>query len=413
MDFMEFFQAFLFVLGLLLKIFSGYFLIVALFAFRRARPCKRAAPRTRFAVLIPARNEEAVIAGLIGSLNAQDYPSELFDVFVIPNNCTDGTESAALSAGAEIIRCEKTVRYKGDALHEAFEKLMSSPRGYDAFCVFDADNVASPQFLAAMNDAIVAGARVCKGRIMAKNPYDSATAGCYAIYFELFNLFFNRARSLCGLSAKVVGTGFAVHREVIEKLGGWNTETIAEDAEFAAQLTLAGERVTWVPDAITYDEEPNSPVVSVTQRKRWCCGILDVARLKLPGIFAGSAKKAPVALTLDLVMILLSPIAQAAGIIPTAATIITSVRGGAAALSALGVELLAAYTALALLGVLMSALAGYDVRRIFKSALAFPLFMASWVPIQVFALFAKSSSWREMRHTVREVAPSSLAKPRI
>ena len=142
------------------------------------------APRTRFACLVAARNEEAVIGALVESLKKQDYPDALYDIFVIPNNCTDDTESEALCAGAKIFRCFEPVRCKGDALHEAVAWLL--PQRYDAFCVFDADNIADEQFLARMNDAFCAGAQVCKGAMRAKNPYDSWLSGCYGLYFTLF-----------------------------------------------------------------------------------------------------------------------------------------------------------------------------------------------------------------------------------
>ena len=163
------------ILTLLLKAASLWFLIVALFALRRPKPFEVCAPRTRFACLIAARNEEAVIGALVESLRAQAYPDELYDIFVIPNNCTDNTEAVALTAGAKILRCFEPVHCKGDALHEAVAWLL--PRGYDAFCIFDADNVADEHFLARMNDAFCAGARVCKGAMRVKNPYDSWLSG--------------------------------------------------------------------------------------------------------------------------------------------------------------------------------------------------------------------------------------------
>ena len=240
------------ILTLLLKAASLWFLAVALFALRKPKRYAVCAPRTRFACLVAARNEEAVIGALVESLKKQDYPDALYDIFVIPNNCTDDTESEALCAGAKIFRCFEPVRCKGDALHEAVAWLL--PQRYDAFCVFDADNVADEQFLARMNDAFCAGAQVCKGAMRAKNPYDSWLSGCYGLYFTLFDTFFSRARMSCGLSSKLVGTGFAVHRAVLERFGGWNTSTIAEDAEFAAQCAANGVRVCFVPGALTYDE---------------------------------------------------------------------------------------------------------------------------------------------------------------
>ncbi len=54
----------------------------------------------RFAVLVAARNEEAVIGQLIESIQMQDYPSELVDVYVVADNCDDSTASVAREKGA-------------------------------------------------------------------------------------------------------------------------------------------------------------------------------------------------------------------------------------------------------------------------------------------------------------------------
>lgn len=273
---MEMLDTILFVLSLSLKIFTLYFAAVAVFALRRRKRFPRSAPQTRFAVVVAARNEEAVIGNLVCSVLSQEYPEALRDVYVVPNNCTDFTEAAAAAAGAEIIHCLGPVSSKGDALHQAFAQLL--PKGYDAFLVFDADNVLAPDYLSRMNDAFASGAQVCKSRTRAQNPTASGVAGCYGLYNVIFDLIWNRARAACGLSAKLVGTGFGFRREVLEHLGGWNTSTIAEDAEFAAQCAGAGYRVCWVPDALNYDEEPNSFRLSLRQRKRWCSGVMQVAK---------------------------------------------------------------------------------------------------------------------------------------
>ncbi|MDR0905234.1 MAG: glycosyltransferase family 2 protein [Oscillospiraceae bacterium] len=393
MDFMEFFQAFLLVLGVVLKLASGYFLAVSLFALRRARPFPDAYPETRFAVVIAARNEETVIANLVKSLLAQHYPRGLFDVIVVPNNCTDGTENAARLAGARIMRCENPVRRKGDVLNEVFAKLMKY--SYDAFVVFDADNIAEPNSLAEMNRAFAAGAEVCKGRIMAKNPYTSATSGCYTLHFEMSHLFLNRARAACGLSAKINGTGFAVSRKALERLGGWNTQTITEDAEFTAQLAHAGIRATYVPRAITYDEQPTSPAVSVTQRLRWCGGIVSVAKLTVPPALA----KRPTALLFDSIMTVTTPYFQAAGAIPAAYSLFAALAGGAPTFAAFAAQLALAYAALAVFAAATAAIAGYSVPKMLRGIAAYPLFLASWVPIQVYSVFRQTSEWRQIRHS--------------
>ncbi len=386
------------ILTLLLKAASLWFLAVALFALKKPRPYARCAPRTRFACLVAARNEEAVIGALVESLREQDYPNALYDIFVIPNNCTDNTEAAALTAGAKIFRCFEPVRCKGDALHEAVAWLL--PRGYDAFCVFDADNVADAQFLARMNDAFCAGAQVCKGAMRVKNPYDSWLSGCYGLYFTLFDTFFSRARMSCGLSSKLVGTGFAVHRAVLERFGGWNTSTIAEDAEFAALCAANGVRVCFVPNALTYDEAPNDFAVSLRQRRRWCSGIMDAA-VKMDAALAAALRGSAPLRALDSLLIVNAPFLQALMLLPLTLTLISALMGGTLpSLVLRGVLSLAASTlGLMAFAALLAVLGGYRDRRIVRTIMGFPLFMAAWLPIQIVSLVSRTRSWQPIVHS--------------
>ena len=382
-------------LAIALKAFTFWFFLTALLFWKRPRPYARRAPQTRFACLIPARNEEAVIGALTRSLKAQNYPDALYDVYVIPNNCTDGTEEAARAAGARIFRCFDPVTRKGDALHEAVAWLL--PRGYDAFCVFDADNVVHPDFLARMNDAMLAGAKVAKARLLVKNPRASWVADCYALYFTLGETFFNRSRANLGLSAKLVGTGFAVHRDVLTRLGGWNTSTIAEDAEFSAQCAALGERVYWVPDAVTYDEAPLSFRVSLTQRRRWCSGIMSTTERQLPRLLtpAPDANRARVA---DSAFVLCAPFVQALSFVPMLLLALgAAARGMLGAWAALaGLSLLGALAGSLLAAAALAALCPQKLSP--RGVLLFPLFMASFLPLQVLSLFRRTTQWKAIRH---------------
>ena len=386
------------ILTLLFKAASLWFLAVALFALKKPRPYAHCAPRTRFACLVAARNEEAVIGALVESLREQDYPNALYDIFVIPNNCTDNTEAAALTAGAKIFRCFEPIRCKGDALHEVVAWLL--PRGYDAFCVFDADNVADAQFLARMNDAFCAGAQVCKGAMRVKNPYDSWLSGCYGLYFTLFDTFFSRARMSCGLSSKLVGTGFAVHRAVLERFGGWNTSTIAEDAEFAAQCAANGVRACFVPNALTYDEAPNDFAVSLRQRRRWCSGIMDAA-VKMDAALAAALRGSAPLRALDSLLIVNAPFLQALMLLPLTLTLISALMGGTLpSLMLRGALSLAASTlGLMAFAALLAVLGGYRDRRIVRTIMGFPLFMAAWLPIQIVSLVSRTRSWQPIVHS--------------
>lgn len=392
---MEMLDTVLFVLSLSLKIFTLYFAAVAVFALRRRKRFPRSAPQTRFAVVVAARNEEAVIGNLVCSVLSQEYPEALRDVYVVPNNCTDFTEAAAAAAGAEIIHCLGPVSSKGDALHQAFAQLL--PKGYDAFLVFDADNVLAPDYLSRMNDAFASGAQVCKSRTRAQNPTASGVAGCYGLYNVIFDLIWNRARAACGLSAKLVGTGFGFRREVLEHLGGWNTSTIAEDAEFAAQCAGAGYRVCWVPDALNYDEEPNSFRLSLRQRKRWCSGVMQVAKQEVGRLWRTGVPRP--ALRWDITMFLLAPFTQAASGLLLLLGILAGVLTGDAtglvvAMCSLGLYCVGGMA----LGVLLCLLGGYGLQGMTKTIVLFPVFMASWLPLQVISLFRDTKQWYAVAH---------------
>ena len=263
--------------------------------------------------------------------------------------------------------------------------------------VFDADNVLAPDYLSRMNDAFASGAQVCKSRTRAQNPTASGVAGCYGLYNVIFDLIWNRARAACGLSAKLVGTGFGFRREVLEHLGGWNTSTIAEDAEFAAQCAGAGYRVCWVPDALNYDEEPNSFRLSLRQRKRWCSGVMQVAKQEVGRLWRTGVPR-PV-LRWDITMFLLAPFTQAASGLLLLLGILAGVLTGDAtglvvALCSLGLYCVGGMA----LGVLLCLLGGYGLQGMTKTIVLFPVFMASWLPLQVISLFRDTKQWYAVAH---------------
>ena len=386
--------------------FGLWFLVTSFFFWRRPKPYPRHAPKTRFAVIIPARNEERVVGALVRSLKAQDYPAELFDVYVAPNNCTDSTEQAARTAGAEIIRPAGPVRCKGDVLHQAIGRLL--PMAYDAYLVLDADNLTAPDYLARMNDAFCAGARAVKSAMRVKNPYESWVSACYALYYGLADCIYNRSRNALGLSAKLVGTGFALSRELLQELGGWNTVTIAEDAELAAQLAARGERLRWVPEAVTYDEAPISFRVSLTQRRRWCSGIMSTAEVRMGELLRACVSRGTIR-AFDMMLFLSMPFYQALSPIPM--LFLLSVVG-VSAFPAAVLGALAGLAGMMLLGGLIALLLGERDRHIWKGVLAFPIFMASWLPLQVLSLFRRTVGWKEIRHgerkqDCREEAPAA------
>lgn len=377
------------ILGWIAKIITGYTAIMSIFFLLPRKKYAPASPKTRFAVLIPARNEENVIGTLVESLQKQDYPSELYDIIVIPNNCTDDTEGVALRAGAKVLQCPGKVKTKGQVLHKIFRILSGQ---YDAYCVLDADNVVNTHFLSAMNDAIAAGAKVAKSRQCALNPYDNWVSGAYDLYFQSINLLYSRARAPFRLSAKLVGTGFMVTDSLLQKLGGWNTKTLTEDIEFACLSAMAGERVYYVPDAVNYDEEPTSFALSMRQRHRWSAGVQSVANHYALRLFF----MRPSWLRWDLAIHILAIYAQLIALLPVLYSLVT--QGLVGALITLGVALGGFVLGGIAMGLLLCLTAGRDLKKQWRAVLLYPIYLGSWYPLHVWALFAKPRTWKPIAH---------------
>lgn len=380
---------------LLVSIYGIYFAAVSACFVLNRKALPEPDKQMRFAVLVTARNEEHCITGIVESIKQQNYPQELADIYVIPNNCTDNTVGAAVAAGAQIIRVSSAVQSKGQALHEAFEQLLKT-ESYDAYCVFDADNEADPAFLAEMNKVLSSGVRAAKSRIFAKNAHESWVCACYDTYFCNANLLLNTARHNVNFSARLIGTGFAVRHELMEELGGWNTTTLTEDAEFYAILSARGEKVAFVPGAITYDEEPLTFRESIMQRRRWMSGVMSVGRLKTRDLLRGITNGAGGKFAFD-ALVQLSFTCVKAWIIPF--FLLWTYADPLAVLSRLAAMAICFYISTFLAGGAALLFEGRLTRYTGRALFAYPAFIFSFFPLQTLSLFCPNRTWKPIRHT--------------
>lgn len=269
--------AFTAVFQIFVLIISGYYMVLSLFGLCKRKRLSKCDTKKSFALIVAAHNEEVVIGKAVESLMNLDYPKELYDVFVIADNCNDKTAAIAREHGAKVFeRVNKEKRGKGYALEWMFEKIFKMDRKYDGVGIFDADNLISENFLEEMNSCMNEGYKVVQGYIDSKNPHDSWITESYAISFWSANRMFQLARQKLGLSNQLGGTGFVVDTEILRTLG-WGATCLTEDLEFTCKLVLNGEKVGWAHDAIVYDEKPLTLKQSWNQRKRWMQGFADVA----------------------------------------------------------------------------------------------------------------------------------------
>jgi cellulose synthase/poly-beta-1,6-N-acetylglucosamine synthase-like glycosyltransferase len=259
-----------------------YYTITSLFGLAeklRKRSDKFYMPEKKFAIFIPAHNEEIVINGIVENLKHINYPKELYEVYVVADNCSDQTAATARNAGATVLeRFDSKDRGKGHALKWAFQAVLfnkNKRNHYDAAVIFDADNLVSKDFLLEMNNKLCSGFKVVQGYIDSKNPDDSWITMGYSLSFWNVNRLFQSARSFLGLSNEIGGTGFCMDVQVLKDMG-WEATSLAEDLEFTAKLVLNDIKVGWAPKAIIYDEKPLTLAQSWKQRRRWMQGFADV-----------------------------------------------------------------------------------------------------------------------------------------
>ncbi len=233
----------------------------------------------KFAVLISARNESAVIGELLQSINDQKYPKELLDVFVVADNCTDNTAEIARSYGATVYeRFNRQLVGKGYALDYAFSKIEESVGidAYEGYMVFDADNVLENNYVSEMNRTFDQGYRILTSYRNSKNYGSNWISAGYALWFLRESQYLNGARMRCNLSCTISGTGFLVSSEIIKKNNGWKHHLLTEDIEFSMDSVLHDEKIGYCEHAVLYDEQPVSFHTSWKQRMRWAKGFYQV-----------------------------------------------------------------------------------------------------------------------------------------
>ena len=363
----------------------------------------------KYAIVVSARNESNVIGNLIASIKRQEYPSELIDVFVVADNCTDDTAEVARKAGATVYeRFNTELVGKGYALDWMFNLIQTEhgEKNYDAYIVFDADNVVAPTFVAEMNKVFDNGYRVITSYRNSKNYGENWITAGYSLWFLREAKFLNNARMSLGTSSAISGTGFLVSAEIIKKNGVWIHHLLTEDIEFTTDSIIQGEKIGYCEKAVLYDEQPTTFYQSYLQRLRWSRGFYQVFRKYgkklIVNVFKGCFSCYDMLMTLMPAM-LLTLLSVVVNIVAIPVAIITQLDGWLMLLETLGRTILSFYLIFFFLGAITTVTEWKQIHcpKFKKIAyiFTFPLFMLTYVPISIIALF-KNVKWEPIKHSV-------------
>ena len=365
----------------------------------------------RFMAIIPAHNEEAVVGNLVESLKAQNYNKDLYDIYVIADNCTDNTAKVAREAGAIVYeRFNNSKKTKGYALDWFLQQKIKENAPYDAFFVFDADNIVDPNFIKSMNVKLCQGEDVVQGYRDIKNPTDSWITAGYALFYWTMHRFYHLARYNLGLSALLNGTGFMVKFDII-KPTGWNTDTLTEDIEFSLKRIIQGKRVGWATDAIVYDEQPVGFKQSWSQRSRWTIGHIQCLQ-EYTKPLAGAVKKNKTLMNFDGLLYMMGSIPMfIMTIVLLLINFVMFIFGGMTPMDLLINCLryiLPTFFLPIFVGIVIMIIERKPIRPMLKGLALYPLFLGSWLLINFKCLFVRDTKWEKIDH-VRDIKIKDVA----
>lgn len=381
------------IIMLLLVVYGLYFLITALFLFKKRKKDSIVSDKySHFTILIPARNEEEVIKDAIQSFKRQKYPKDNYEIVVVINNTTDNTLGVCNVEGVRCILCERKIKNKGDALKEAFDRLKKEKT--DAYIIMDADNVVNDEFLGEMNKSLNEGTLVAKSSMDIKAKENTWVSSSYAIYFFIQSILYSIPRNNIGASCAINGTGIMIKKEVIDKYG-FNVRTITEDLEFMTLCALNNIKIKFVEGAICYAEHPSDFKVSMIQRRRWTKGIYEGFIIYFNSIIKNMIKRPNIELfdslliystPLILILILMSIFINFLIVPLPIYLIITSF------------SLLVSYISISLCALFVCVKSKKKIKDFLTGIIMFPIFLLSWQYLNIAVLFKKEVVWDEIKH---------------
>jgi len=237
-------------------------LLFYLFFFLPRKHWKDAKKNHFFVLVIPAHNEESVIAHSVTSLlNDLHYAKELYKVVVVAHNCKDHTAEEARKAGAIVYELNDPDPAHGKPsypLRYGYQMAMKDFPEAEAFTHFDADNIPHPDFLIQMNKSIDAGARIVRAYEAATNLRQNLWTEECALFYAKDSRVQNNFRQALHQTAMLPGPGLTCTREVLERVNGYDAMSGCDDAEFTYRRLFDGYKCYFNTDAIVYEDQPSS-----------------------------------------------------------------------------------------------------------------------------------------------------------
>jgi cellulose synthase/poly-beta-1,6-N-acetylglucosamine synthase-like glycosyltransferase len=247
-------------------------------------------PTCQFLIIIPAHNEERLLGETLASLARLNYPPSLYTVHVIADNCTDRTAEIASEKGAVVhVRNNQELVGKGYALQWLLDQIWKENLPHDALVFFDADSLVSENFLQVMAARLARGETAIQAYYATRAPEKSWNGALRYAALAVIHYLRPQGRMVLGGSAGLKGNGMVFTADVMRRYA-WSA-SLTEDIELHMAMVLAGERVTFAPDAVVWGEMPDTLTSMRSQHMRWERGRLQMARTYIPTLLKSSIQE--------------------------------------------------------------------------------------------------------------------------
>lgn len=242
-------------------------------------------------ILVPAHNESKVIRNTVEALLRFDYPPERYEIIIVNDNSSDDTGTVLQKVQEEhpgrnltVITTDKKTggRGKSNALNIGFSKSRGS-----LIAVYDADNTPEKTALRYLVNVIEQDARLGAviGKFRTRNRKVNLLTRFVNIETLTFQWMAQAGRWKLFRLCTIPGTNFVVRRSILEKIGGWDVKAIAEDTEISFRIYQMGYRIRYLPQSVTWEQEPQTIPVWIKQRTRWATGNFYVLMKNLKLLF--------------------------------------------------------------------------------------------------------------------------------
>lgn len=406
--FIYFFSNIISLIFVLMYLHQFFYLIYG--TFRKFKLPNKEFKLHKIGIVISARNESKVIGNLIKSIQANDYPKELYNIFVIADNCTDNTADICRELGCIVFERNDLGKIgKGYALNSLFNRLHNekqfAPIVPEAYIVLDADNIIKPNFITEMNKVYDSGYEMVTSYRNTKNFGKNWITAGYGYWFLHEAKHLNNSRMALKSSCAISGTGFLISTDVVKEYDNWSFFTLTEDIQCSTEYAMTKRKIGYSGDAELFDEQPETLRQSWRQRERWAKGFYQVFGKngrKLIGKALTNFSCWDIlttifpALIITMLLIIGLPVCSVIGLC------IGDYLSAGYAWVCLGLNFLYLYVIMFVIALLVLITEGKKIkttrpRKIFH-LFTFPFFMFTYIPIAISAAF-KKVTWKPIVHT--------------